>query len=326
MRKEGLASLLALALELRATRLGLTLADIEGRFAVSRRTAERMRATIEAVFPGLEQANPGELPKRWRLPPGTVERLADVSLDELQALESAATLLRHEAREDDARRLFGIARKLRAAMRADALRQVEPDLEALSVAEGLAMRCGPRQCIDPEIMARLRTAVLALRKVRLHYMSRTTGRLSRQLVCPYGFLYGTRHYLVAYSMNPHSRGYRMFALANIRAVEETDWSFVRREDFSVAAYAMRSFGVYQEEPFETIWRFSPASAAEARTFLFHPSQEMSEGEDGSLTVRFRASGATEMCWHLFTWGKEVEVLEPEWLARKYQAMLDDTRH
>jgi predicted DNA-binding transcriptional regulator YafY len=27
-------------------------------------------------------------------------------------------------------------------------------------------------------------------------------------------------------------------------------------------------------------------------------------------VRFRAGGALEMCWHLFTWGDEVEVIEP----------------
>ncbi len=32
--------------------------------------------------------------------------------------------------------------------------------------------------------------------------------------------------------------------------------------------------------------------------------------DGSLLVRFQASGHVEMCWHLYAWGKSVEVLQP----------------
>ncbi|WP_395708167.1 WYL domain-containing protein [Reyranella sp.] len=29
-----------------------------------------------------------------------------------------------------------------------------------------------------------------------------------------------------------------------------------------------------------------------------------------MIVRFRAGGLMEMCWHLYTWGADVEVLEP----------------
>ena len=29
-----------------------------------------------------------------------------------------------------------------------------------------------------------------------------------------------------------------------------------------------------------------------------------------MLVRFRAGGAHEMAWHLFTWGEDVEVVEP----------------
>jgi len=41
---------------------------------------------------------------------------------------------------------------------------------------------------------------------------------------------------------------------------------------------------------------------------------MEEQPDGSLTVRFRAGGDLEMAWHLYTWGNQVEVLEPKNLA------------
>jgi predicted DNA-binding transcriptional regulator YafY len=41
---------------------------------------------------------------------------------------------------------------------------------------------------------------------------------------------------------------------------------------------------------------------------------MDDEEDGSLIVRFRAGGRHEMIWHLYAWGKNVEVIEPQELA------------
>jgi WYL domain len=63
--------------------------------------------------------------------------------------------------------------------------------------------------------------------------------------------------------------YRLFSLANIERAEITESSFQRREDFSLQRFAERSFGVFQEEPFDVVWRFSPKAAADARQFLFH---------------------------------------------------------
>jgi len=80
--------------------------------------------------------------------------------------------------------------------------------------------------------------------------------------------------------------------------------------FNLAGHAARSFGVYQEEPFEVEWLFGPAVADEAENYIFHPSQQMSRNADGSLTVRFTAGGRLEMAWRLCTWGREVRVVKP----------------
>jgi predicted DNA-binding transcriptional regulator YafY len=284
--------------------------DIQRRYGVSRRTAERMRDAIERVFPQLEQANPGELPKRWRIRPGVISNLTGFSVEELAALNSAIKLLRRENLAEPLARLETLAAKLKSLIRPEAARRIEPDLEALTEAEGTALRPGPRPLIAAEVLADLRHAIIACLKVNLHYRARGTGRLSRQLVCPYGFLYGNRHYLVAYSMNSKARDYRLFSLSNIEKVEITSFPFRRHKDFLLSAFAERSFGVFQEKPFDVVWRFSPNSAADAKTFLFHPAQKLEDQPDGSLIVRFRAGGAREMCWHLFTWGNEVEVLAP----------------
>ena len=38
-------------------------------------------------------------------------------------------------------------------------------------------------------------------------------------------------------------------------------------------------------------------------------------------VRFRAGGAQEMAWHIFTWGPSVEILEPASLRERMVALL-----
>ena len=86
---------------------------------------------------------------------------------------------------------------------------------------------------------------------------------------------------------------------------------MRQNSFSLQAYAQNSFGVFQEEPFAVVWKFSPKVAADAAEYQFHPSQQLEQQDDGSLIVSFFAGGRREMDWHLYTWGKEVEVLEPK---------------
>jgi predicted DNA-binding transcriptional regulator YafY len=314
VRYEKLEVLLRVALDMRGNAEGLSLDDIGQTYGVSRRTAERMRDAIERTFPQLEQANPGEVPKRWRIRAGTIGNLVGFSVDELAALNTAINVLRRDNLSEPASRLESLSSKLKSLLRPEVARRMGPDLEALTVAEGIALRPGPHQAIASEILTSLRHAVIACRKVRLHYRARGTGKLSRQLVCPYGFLFGNRHYLLAWSLSDRARDFRYFSLGNIEKVEVTDTVFERRKDFSLQAYTERSFGVFQEEPFDVVWKFSPKAAADARQFLFHPTQILEDQPDGSLIVRFRAGGALEMCWHLFTWGGEAKIVAPMQLA------------
>jgi predicted DNA-binding transcriptional regulator YafY len=317
VRYEKADTILRIALDMQGTAQGLSLEDIQQRYSdtpLSRRTAERLRDAIERVFPQMQQANPGELPKRWRLPTGTVSGFATVSAEELADLAAGVVLLRRENMMVQAGNAERAVSKLRALMRPEALTRVAPDLELLTEAEGIAMRPGPRPRIDPDIIAALRQAILASRKVKLHYMYRGSGKTGYETVQPYGFIYGNRHYLVAWSENQRARDFRNFALSNIERVEILDKSFTRRRGFSLQDYTDRSFGVFQEEPFDVVWKFSPDAAKDAREYVFHPSQKFEDQADGSLIVRFRAGGRLEMCWHLFTWGGHLTVLAPEQLS------------
>ena len=69
MRYERAGDIVRLALRLQGSYAGLTIGDIQEEFAVSRRTAERMRNVVEATFGPLEIAatDTGDRRIRWGL-------------------------------------------------------------------------------------------------------------------------------------------------------------------------------------------------------------------------------------------------------------------
>ena len=76
------------------------------------------------------------------------------------------------------------------------------------------------------------------------------------------------------------------------------------------------------KPVDVRLRFDEDAAPDAENFLFHPSQTCARNNDGSVTVRFRACGIEEMCWHLVTWGDTVTVEGPPRLRRRLVEMCE----
>lgn len=314
MRYEKFEKLLRLAMDMQGRRAGVSLADIQEGMGVSKRTAQRMRDAILRTFPQADEVETGERTKRWTIPTQLFDRLVGFSAEELAALKTAADVLRRDNMLDQAECLEAIATKLQAIVRPAAARKIDPDLEALLEAEGLATRPGPRPRLSPVVLETIRTAIKGCNKVNLHHRNRSSGRTSARIVAPLGFLYGTRHYLVAIDEKEQSTSPKLFSLSNIERVEPTNIPFVRPDDFCLEQYAQRSFGVYQEKPFKVIWRFKPQAAAEAGLFVFHPRQVTTHLPDGSLELAFEAGGTLEMAWHLYQWGEDVEVISPQHLA------------
>ena len=321
MRYERLKDIVTLAIRLQGSRLGVTLADIESEFSVSRRTAERLRDAVEWAFGPLEEADSNDGRKHWRLRSDALRRLVSISADELGALSTASDALERTGLHEHAAKLEEVAVKLRALHRAGTRERLEADLEALLHAEGLAMRPGPRQPVDKATLTLLREAILTRRKVEFDYLSRATGRRSRQVAEPYGLLYGNRPFLVgstAWSKEP-----RLWRLANVSGARLTLDNFDRDPAFDLRSYARRSFGAFQEKPVKVVLRFDSRAAPDASAFLFHPDQTVEENEDDTVTVRFEAGGLGEMCWHLFTWGDSVTVEKPNRLRRRLAKMCGD---
>jgi predicted DNA-binding transcriptional regulator YafY len=192
--------------------------------------------------------------------------------------------------------------------------RLEVDEEALLEALGHAARPGPRPASSREVDAAISEALKGPFLLRILYRKRREDRPSKRVVAPHGLLLGVRRYLVARdTAKPTGTSLQHYRVEEIYKAEVVGESFAFDPEFSLRRHAERGFGSFESlrEHGEVVWKFSPNAAEQARRFIFHPTQQVEELDDGSLVVRFHASGHLEMCWHLYSWGDAVEVLAPE---------------
>ncbi len=310
VRFERVENLLQLALQMQTSYMGVSIEEIQEEFSVSRRTAERMRDAVMRVFPGVEEIR-CEDPrrKRWRLSRNSGPKPSDISVDDFSSLQAARKHLTKAGLKQHAGRIRNLETKLRSNINDRKLTSIDVDLEVLLEAEGFAMRPGPRPIVKDGVISEIRTAILKCEKIRIQYVSLGTNKTSVRKLCPYGCLYGNRHYLVSLGSNSKGDDFRLFSLSNIMSVTHLGEPFDRKE-FSLKAYAEKSFGVFQGNIHEVVLEFSKKVAEGAKRYQFHPTQRITMQKNGSIRVEISASSLRELAWHLFTWGSEVKVIGP----------------
>lgn len=303
-----------LKLAMMATRRsGVSLDEIMGEFGCSYRTAQRMTEALESIFPQTEVSEGEDRKKRWHIPARHVAALLSPSPEELAALSTGIAQLEQAGLVQEAALTRSLAQKVRALVPPEKGTRLTVDEEALLEALGHAARPGPRPAAIREVDTAIYEALKGPFLLRFPYKKRGQTKPVDRIVAPHGLLLGVRRYLVARdTAKPLSAPLQHYRVEEITEAEVLPESFEFDADFDIRRHAERGFGSYENsaEFGSVVWRFSPEAAAHARRFLFHPTQVVEDEPDGSLLVRFRASGLLEMCWHLYSWGDKVEVLQP----------------
>lgn len=303
-----------LKLAMMATRSGgVTLDEIVEEFGCVHRSAQRMTVALEAVFPQTRADHGDDRRRRWRIEAKHVAPLLTPTAEEMAALGTAIDGLDAAGMRAEALQVRGLRQKVRALVPPAAGRRLAVDEEALAEALGHAARPGPRPASNANVDAALYEALKGPFLLRFPYRTRGQAEPKGRTVKPHGLLLGTRRYLVARdTAKPASAPLQHFRVEEIERAEVLPESFKLDAGFDIRRHAERGFGSFENaaEHGDVVWRFSPDAAAHARRFVFHPSQTVEEEANGSLLVRFRASGHLEMCWHLYAWGTSVEVLQP----------------
>ena len=318
MRAEKGLELLQLARVLAASGEGVPMTRLCEEFGVKRRTIERRMGAVESLFGPIERIEGHGRSMFYRLPGGAGDRmLTRIEAKELAELEHATAAAEGSDAAGRADLLRSLHVKLRASMRAAERNRIDVDLEALMESETLAHRPGPRRPVPATVLETLRSALLQGRAVAFAYEDRGTPFD----VVPWGVLFGLRSYLVC-AFEGTSGDPFLYRLDRMRDVRVLDRAAMRPDGFDLAAFAARSFGTFQEKPQRVVLRFMPTAAPDARTFLFHPTQQVCENEDGSVTIAFTAGGFRQIAHHLFTWGETVRIEEPAVLREEMRACLE----
>lgn len=318
------AQLLELAWDLETE--PMTYALMRARYGISQPTAYRRIKDLDSLFGGAVQRTTdedGEI--RFSMPMGSSGRFAYFSEAEIVLLKEAAKHFEFDGRPDDARRLRAMSQAVLDSMPATRRRKVNVDAASLAEREGIAMRAGPRPKLDPELVSRVRQAILAQKTIKVEYAARVARSVKIHRLEPHGILFGHRNYLVAFYAKDAKRGPALFALSSIRKLTVEQEPFVFRDGFDIDAYARQSFGIWQGDMIDVVWRFASDRAADVMETFFHHTETKTVLGDGSVEVRFRASGQTEMLYHLVTWEDAIVAIEPPELRRAYIGLLDRIR-
>jgi predicted DNA-binding transcriptional regulator YafY len=152
------------------------------------------------------------------------------------------------------------------------------------------------------------------------------GEQTERKVDPYAIVpYVRSFHLVGYC---HLRQeVRIFKVDRIKSLQVTRQQFQIPDDFDLKEYIGDSWGLLRGaggEPEEVRLRFSPRAGRWVSEEQWHPGQQVEWQPDGTLIFSLRvAINPAFVRWILY-YGSEVEVIEPEWLAREVWKEARDT--
>jgi predicted DNA-binding transcriptional regulator YafY len=188
-------------------------------------------------------------------------------------------------------------------------KQLQLDLSQL--AQHYTFQPGATADADAALLATLLECVHDRWPIEITYFTASSGERKRRMIEPY-HLFNVRGDWQVVAFDHLRQQVRQFAVSRIE-----QWTvlrtgrFVRAPDFSVERYLSTSFLAERgDEAVEIAIWFDPYQARYMRGRAFHPSQEIDEHADGSLTLRFRSGALAEVRRWIMSFGNHVEVIAP----------------
>jgi predicted DNA-binding transcriptional regulator YafY len=320
-RKAPFDRLLRLVLSLSESTEGLTLDEMAEVLGQGRRSAERARDVIALHF-DLDEVSEGAR-KRFRIVDGLRRHFTRPSAEEIAALRAEVEALRPGA-GIRFRELQSLLAKVQSSFDDREKRRIEPDLEELLKRQRSFVGPGPVAEIDQVTSRAVMDSIMSGLCLEFDYQSADAAKPEWRKIACAGLLNGPISYLVGLIPGPRRSPaiYRLDRITNARLTDE-----IARipDDFDLDDWLAEGFGIWREEARRIVLRIRPEAADRARSWRFHPKQETTEQEDGSLIIRFRAGGLREIAEHLFQWVGELVIEEPDELKNEMRERLSLAR-
>ena len=310
-RYSRVSDILDLAIFMSSKLQGITIKDIEERYNVSRRTAERMRDSLTCIFPSVDEIETEDAQKHWGFINYSISQFVTFTPKEVANIEQCQ---RRTTNKEMKKELGKTVEKIKAFNRKHET-SLENNIELYMQTEGYAVRQMPQYKISIEALEIIRDAVQHSKVVTGIYHDK------KRTIEPLGMIYGEKIYLVARE-KAKGDGIYNYLLHKFQDLKLTDKNF-DKGDFDLQEYTNQSFGVYHGEILNVKLSFTPDLTEEASKFNFHPTQKGKFEKDGSYTLTFKASGSKEIIWHVFKWGAGCKILTPKSLQKEYKKYLEE---
>lgn len=317
-RSEKLTELLDLALVLQNSYCGKTYDELEEIYEFPRRRLERLMSVLIEQFGDKVEVveNSTDRKKHFRLKKNTINSLISFSSNDFVKLEKLKQLLNDE---NEKKEIDNIISKIKA-LNLKGSNSLETDIEYSLETQGFATRQYLKEKVDPKIYEIIAQALLEQKKLQFNYTN-NNGYNFNAIVHPYGIQYAERNYLVGYC--EYSKEILKYKILKIKNLKKLDEYFEKDENFNLKKYCEESFGIYQTKPIEVELSFDKSVKDDVLNYHFHPTQEMFENDNGSITVKFKASSMNEICWNLYKWDDKVKIIAPVELIEYYKKSLSD---
>jgi predicted DNA-binding transcriptional regulator YafY len=293
---------------------GKSVPELAEELGTSERTVYRDLATLQdAGFPITSERTENET--RYRIMDGANGRLTfTVGKSELVALYLSQGLLKLMEGTVFEESLTSLMEKIKAVVPPEHLVYFHGIEESLAVGKAATRDYASKRPVISEIL----NALSKQQTLEMLYFSPGRGKETTRRVDPYKlWLVGDAFYLIGFCHV--NKEVRTFLLDRIKTAKTTQDKFNISEGFDFSEYIKDTFRVLRDEkPLEVLVRFAPEVAHTLREKKWHPSQELIENPDGSVTVRIEARGLNEIRSWILSWGEMAEVIEPEELRQELQ--------
>ena len=296
---------------------GVTIDELASLCGVTTRTIRRdLQALEEAGFPLFDDKSRDDGRTRWSINGSAFKALtAGLTLSELSALYFSRTLLESLAGTPFSEDLETAFDKLAAGLTPH-MRMFLDRLPYViaTKSDPLRRRPGARPGPSAVIIGRALEATLHSRQATLSYYSKSSGRTKTYEVHPYRLAYAQGGlYLLAFV--PEYNEIRTFAVERIESLSLREEHFTPREDLPDAAFP-HSLGVHSGPPERIVLEFRREVADYVRSREWHPSQTVSDLDDGGLRVTLDVCRDQALRSWILSFGSAARVVSPETLAQE----------
>ncbi len=308
-RYSRVSDILDLAIFMSSKIQGVTVNEISERYNVSRRTAERMRDSLTCIFPSIDEIETDGTQKHWGFTNYSISNLITFTPKEIANIEQ---LQRRTTNRELKEELGKTVEKIKSLARKN-LNSVEDNIELFMQTEGYAVRQMPQYKISFSTLEVIRDAIQHSKIVTGIYHDK------KRTIEPLGLIYGEKIYLVARE-KAKGKDIYTFLLHKFSDLKLTNEIFDKK-GFNLQEYTNLSFGVYHGEVLNVELLFDKELSQEASQYNFYPTQVGKFNDDGSYTLKFKASGSKEIIWHVFKWDSGCKIVKPATLNKQYKEYL-----